>query len=406
MKTSNDRKQPLGIYIHIPFCVKKCNYCDFLSFPLSDNGAVPGELQTDMVSEYCNAMCNELCSYSYCAGAYQVKTIYFGGGTPSILDGQSIEKVLTQIRSVFDVDSDAEITLECNPGTTEWHHFQDYRSMGINRLSIGLQSSHNEMLKKLGRIHTVEQFEQQYHEARLAGFDNISIDLMSALPGQTLAQYQKDLRYVVALEPEHISSYGLIIEEGTMFANSPSILKELPEEDLAVAMYEETERALTRAGYHRYEISNYSKKGKESRHNSSYWNGISYLGIGVGASSYLGEQSLRFCNVSDLKQYLLWFQQRVEPDILRSLRREEEWLSPEDEMEEFMFLGLRQMRGVCLQKFQSKFGVSMESVYGDVLQKHISRDNLYMYDNQGETMLALTRAAIPISNQIFVDFMF
>ncbi|MDD5949919.1 MAG: radical SAM family heme chaperone HemW [Lachnospiraceae bacterium] len=401
------QKKQLGIYVHIPFCVQKCRYCDFLSFPRGENS----ELQ---YREYVQAVCSELYSYNALAEEYEVRTIYFGGGTPSLLDAALIGQIMEEIRNGFSVLENAEITIECNPGTTDYTKFVQYREQGCNRLSLGLQSTNEELLKRLGRIHSFRDFQIQYEEAEKAGFDNINVDLMSALPGETLELYEKDLQEVIALCPEHISSYGLILEEGTPFYRDRTIRDMLPREEQAVEMYERTLQRLSKAGYHRYEISNYSLPGRESRHNSSYWTGVSYLGIGLGASSYLADwkegRYTRFQNESDFHTYMgLWREpgmgSRERFERAQSYWKETEELTVTDRMEEFMFLGLRMMHGVSREEFQRRFGREMEQVYGPVIKKYKEQGLLSERIEQKEHYISLTKAGILVSNPIFADFM-
>lgn len=412
--------KPLGIYVHIPFCVRKCNYCDFLSFGVNC-------IDSAKIKLYIDAIKRELLSYKKLSPHFQVETIYFGGGTPSLIDAEYIAEILDCIREQFTVSEQAEITVECNPGTTTPKKFQSYKEAGVNRLSIGLQSTDDEMLKMLGRVHTFSQFQSQYEDARKAGFDNISLDLMSALPGQTLEQYRRDVEKVLTLKPEHISSYGLIIEEGTPFYENAALQKTLPEEEVAIAMYEETKRLLAEKGYQRYEISNYAKPGYESRHNSSYWTGVSYLGIGLGASSYLKLRDVGFCdciaegvryqNTSDLDTYCEdIFAKRMSEvsefehmdtyiNEIAQCKEDVIYISPKDAMEEFMFLGLRMMKGVSSQEFQKRFGVSLKEIYSDVLKKHTENDNIVCTVFGSDEYYALTDQGVLISNPVLADFL-
>ena len=283
----NEKK--LELYIHIPFCVKKCDYCDFLSFPADSNTQI----------RYVHALLQEIRYYGNLLGDYHVPTIYIGGGTPSWLEENLIYTVLQQVASSFHVEADAEISIECNPGTVTAKKLNVYQSAGSNRLSIGLQSTNNEELKALGRIHTCDQFLKTYELARNAGFENINIDLMSAIPDQTYEGWIHNLRTVAGLDPEHISAYSLLIEEGTPFA---SRTLKLPDEDTEYNMYEATAQILGEYGFEQYEISNYAKKGRECRHNVGYWIRQDYLGFGLGASSLYGKE--RFANTQDMKKYL------------------------------------------------------------------------------------------------------
>ncbi|MCD8326259.1 MAG: radical SAM family heme chaperone HemW [Lachnospiraceae bacterium] len=281
--------QDLSLYVHIPFCVKKCLYCDFLSAPAS----------AETQEKYLTKLCEEVRRKAQRFQKYQVRTIFFGGGTPTAVRPESLCRVLETICGNFAVASDAEISLECNPGTASLQTLREYRRAGFNRLSIGLQSADDGLLKTLGRIHTCEQFLRTFAWAREAGFENINVDLMSSLPGQTYAQYEDTLYKVLELKPEHISAYSLIVEEGTPFA---AMELDLPSEELDRLMYQRTEEILNDFGYERYEISNYALPGKECRHNLVYWQRGAYLGLGLGAASFYDHT--RYKNVSDLNVYL------------------------------------------------------------------------------------------------------
>ena len=390
---SCDIKTQKGIYIHIPFCISKCIYCDFCSAPADD----------DTKERYVNALCAEIVHAGKEAEKNgddrSISTIFFGGGTPSILPAQLFVKIMGAVREAFSVSEDAEITVECNPGTLTAGKLRAYRSMGVNRLSIGLQSPDNRELRALGRIHTYEQFEESYYAARDAGFDNINIDIMSAVPYQTVTGYQSNLEKIVKLNPEHISAYSLIVEEGTplfgMVERSGGDI--LPTEDEDRQMYALTKKILADAGYHRYEISNYARPGFECRHNASYWERTDYIGFGVAAASLLKKsesypQSRRFTNTSDLEGYI------KNPIDNHS---EEELLTQDDEMEEFMFLGLRMMQGVSVSEFQILYGHTIEEVYGSVLNKW--QNTGYLIRQNG--YIRLTEKGIDVSNVIMADFL-
>lgn len=396
------KKRTLGLYLHIPFCVRKCNYCDFLSFSSNE----------ETKEQYVQALCKEIASFQKKQTDYVVTTIFFGGGTPSLLTVEQIQRIMKVIQESFFVHETAEITIEMNPGTVTTEKLIGYKQSGINRLSIGLQTTDDERLKVLGRIHTYEQFLNNYNTAREVGFDNISIDLMSALPKEDLLSYQKDVETILALEPEHISSYSLIIEEGTPFYDDEEILNLLPEEEEDRAMYELTERLLTEAGYHRYEISNYAKEGKESRHNCIYWTGGEYLGLGLGASSYIlqdssllleeeremlpsSAESLRFRNTDSLQSY-------VNNSARSVLQREElSYQTKKDRIEETMFLGLRMINGVNQHEFFEMFGVEIETLYGEVIQKFIQLGVLQWKEEQ----LCFTKKGLDVSNSILCEFL-
>lgn len=381
-----------GLYIHIPFCVQKCRYCDFLSFPAGE----------DEKTDYVKLLCEELEKRSVFFRDCRVATVYVGGGTPSCLSAEQMGCIFETVKTHYQLQPEAEVTIEVNPGTAAGEKLNAYRSMGINRLSIGLQSTHDNLLKTLGRIHTMEDFLKTYHGARKAGFDNISIDLMSALPGQDKAMLQTTLEQVIALQPEHISCYSLIVEEGTPFYRMQDQLT-FPEEEEDREMYEMTGRMLAEAGYRRYEISNYAREGRASVHNSSYWKRVPYLGVGLGASSFIDEH--RFANPSSLWRYRqmvrnglealnmqIW--QMSEPDSVNAL-------SKEDGMEEFMFLGLRMMEGVSEQEFRDCFRESVDKVYGTVLAGLI-KDKLLIRENG---RIFLTEYGIDVSNYVFEKFL-
>lgn len=370
---------PMEIYIHIPFCIRKCDYCDFLSGPSGP------EEQAD----YVQALLREIQAVEEGEGR-SVSSIFIGGGTPSVLDERLLGDILREIRNRFKMEEDAEITIEVNPGTANIGKLQAYREMGINRLSIGLQSPEDRELKILGRIHNCGQFLETYQEARTVGFDNINIDLMSAIPDQTYEGWVKNLRTVAELEPEHISAYSLIVEEGTPFAARKL---NLPDEDTEYNMYEATAQILKEYGFEQYEISNYARKGRECRHNVGYWTRQDYLGFGLGASSLYGKE--RFANTADMKKYL---ENSKNPE---KIREKEPSLTREDEMAEFMFLGLRMTKGISKADFQRCFGCTIESVYGEVLEKYESMELLLEKDGR----IFLSREGIHVSNSIMAEFL-
>ena len=370
---------PMEIYIHIPFCIRKCDYCDFLSGPSG-----PEER-----ADYVQALLREIQAVEEGEGR-SVSSIFIGGGTPSVLDERLLGDILREIRNRFKMEEDAEITIEVNPGTANIGKLQAYREMGINRLSIGLQSPEDRELKILGRIHNYGQFLETYQEARTVGFDNINIDLMSAIPDQTYEGWVKNLRTVAELEPEHISAYSLIVEEGTPFAARKL---NLPDEDTEYNMYEATAQILKEYGFEQYEISNYARKGRECRHNVGYWTRQDYLGFGLGASSLYGKE--RFANTADMKKYL---ENSKNPE---KIREKEPSLTREDEMAEFMFLGLRMTKGISKADFQRCFGCTIESVYGEVLEKYESMELLVEKDGK----IFLSREGIHVSNSIMAEFL-
>lgn len=385
----------MELYIHIPFCIRKCAYCDFLSGPASK----------EQQERYVKALCREI----RLAGAWhrdqtnpritEVTSVFIGGGTPSAIEGQWIADILKEVRAAFSLTTDAEITMEANPGTLTRDKLQKYLAAGVNRLSLGLQSTDNRELAMLGRIHTWEEFQENYQEARKVGFTNINIDLMSALPGQKVASWKETLQRVIACNPEHISAYSLIIEEGTpFFAQYGAHPELLPDEDSDREMYHLTKTLLGEAGYERYEISNYGKPGYACRHNVGYWKRIPYLGLGLGASSLYEER--RFHNTSDLECYIRSLTENEGLSWLQ-IREDEEMLSVKDQMEEFMFLGLRLTEGVSDSDFQQAFGTSLESIYGPQLASLLERGLL----EKTETGYRLTDFGVDVSNQVFVEFL-
>ena len=323
-----------------------------------------------------------------------VDTIFIGGGTPSILEAEQMEEILLSIRENFHICEDAEVTIECNPGTVTEEKLLTYKKCGVNRISFGLQSVKDEELRSLGRIHSYEEFLESYELARACGFHNINIDLMSALPGQTLESYEETVRKVLALNPEHISAYSLIVEEGT--ALKQRLDREgydcLPSEDDERSMYYRTEQLLKDAGYHRYEISNYAKDGFSCRHNIGYWKRKEYLGLGLGAASLIG--NWRYNNTSDFKCY-------VNAQDFESVRVNQEQLSLKDRMAEFMFLGLRMMEGVSIEEFRTTFQTDLYAVYGDVMDKFIKQELLV--DNKER--IYLSPKGIDVSNYVMAEFL-
>lgn len=372
-------KDKISLYIHIPFCVRKCLYCDFPSFSGMES----------IFDDYVRMLCREIDeTYSDYRGM-EVKSIFIGGGTPSVLPPALLGRISDKIFSRFDVDSKAEITIETNPGTLDAKKLAEMKSMYFNRLSMGLQAWQDRLLKKLGRIHTADEFETNFLQARDAGFKNINVDLMFALPAQSLDDWQETLEKVMKLRPEHISAYSLIIEEGTPFFDmfDRGELKET-DEDTDRKMYYLAKEMLSDKGYKQYEISNFAKEGFECYHNKVYWRTEEYQGFGLGAHSY--SDGVRFHNTYDMKEYL-----RGE-----GLRLDKEFLSIEEKQEEFMFMGLRMNEGVSEAEFLRRFGESMDSVYGDEIKELISEELLVKKDGR----LSLTDRGVDISNSVFEKF--
>ena len=393
-------KKKLEIYVHIPFCAKKCAYCDFLSFP--------GNMR--MRREYTDKLLEEIRIQSSFVREYQVDTIFLGGGTPSVLDVTDITATMGTLKEHYDIAPDAEITIEVNPGTVKMEGLVAYREAGINRVSMGLQSADDTELRYLGRIHTYDEFLKSFQRVRMAGFTNVNVDLISAIPGQTPESWRNTLKKTAMLKPEHISAYSLIVEEGTPFYDrygghvemesyemSPEerrrlmALPDLPDEDTEREMYYMTRNCLAEQGYERYEISNYARPGFECRHNVGYWTGTGYLGLGLGASSYL--EGCRFHNTSDFQSYVsAHFDDEAE--FCQALRQDMEQLSVKSKMEEFMFLGLRLTRGVSVEGFITRFGQSIRNVYGGVIDK-LEREGLLEHKNG---YYHLTERGLDLSN--------
>lgn len=373
----------MELYLHMPFCVRKCAYCDFLSFPTDQETQ---NLYTRRLREDIDAMGKKY-------GDIPVDTIFIGGGTPSVPDSALIVGIMEHVRKAFHVAEGAEISMEANPGTVTREKLTDYRRAGINRLSFGLQSANDRELKLLGRIHTWAEFLESFHLARECGFTNINIDLMSALPGQTRESWKDTLKRVTDLNPEHISAYSLIIEDGTPFGEkygSEEGRKLLPDEDSEREMYHETKRSLQDCGYERYEISNYAKPGRACRHNIGYWTGLPYLGLGLGASSYMG--GCRFAVNSDMKQYL-----EEKPGMFTDVEK----LTKKDMEEEFFYVGLRMTAGVSLPEFERRFGVSAKDVYPGLMEMFVAEKAAVF---QGDRFV-LTDYGLDVSNYIMAQFL-
>ena len=374
-------KKELELYLHIPFCVRKCAYCDFLSGPSDDK----------IIEKYVEILIKEIKANDELAKEYVVTTIFLGGGTPSILSGEQMTRIFTALHETFDIVQDAEITTEANPGTVSEEKLSAYRKAGINRISFGLQSANNEDLKLLGRIHTYEEFLESFQMARTCGFDNINVDLISAIPKQNVDGWLLSLKKIVALNPEHISAYSLIIEEGTPFAKlygeGTEGEKVLPSEEEEREIYKQTEILLKEAGYERYEISNYAKPGAECRHNLGYWERKEYLGLGLGASSLIKNE--RFHNIEDLESYMEhgW--------ELNEIRQDKEVLDETAQLEEYVFLGMRKMNGILMKD------VLLER-YGDNIDRMEEQGLLEIKDGK----MKLTRAGIDVSNYVFAEILF
>lgn len=378
----NNGRIPLELYIHIPFCVKKCAYCDFLSAPAD----------RDAREAYVSALLREIRSLpgEYGLDNREVISVFVGGGTPSLLEGVRMKEIMDALREHFLFAPDAEITVEANPGTLDREKLRLYGRSGINRLSLGLQSASDRELRVLGRIHTCGDFLESYRNARKEGFANINVDLISAVPGQTYEDWIRNLRTVAELGPEHISAYSLIIEPGTPFAQMEL---DLPDEDTEYRMYEDTAAVLGEYGYRQYEISNYAREGFACRHNAGYWKRTEYLGIGLGAASLF--EGRRFHNTVDMKEYL------ADSGRPGAMRKDMENLTRQDEEEEYMFLGLRMTEGVSESKFEEQFREKMTDVYGAVLRKY---EKMGLLQKKGD-FWSFTRKGIHVSNGVLADFL-
>lgn len=376
-----NKENPIGVYIHIPFCVRKCHYCDFLSYP--------GGMEEQ--KRYVRLLVREMANWQKRFSFPAVDTIFIGGGTPSLLAVEDMDVLLQAVADHFFLKELSEFSLECNPGTVTAEKLKLYREAGVSRISIGMQSAVDRELQDLGRIHTCDEFLKCYQMVRRAGFENVNIDVMAAIPGQTIQSYEKTLQTVLSLEPEHISSYSLIIEEGTEFYKRYA--KEPPvDEETDRRMYEITGILLEQAGYQRYEISNYAKPHRECRHNLKYWQREEYLGIGLGAASFM--EHCRFTNETDMTLY---------QNMIRNGKcpvSQTEQLSLEDEMSEFMYLGLRCRKGISARQFYNSFGIRLEDRFGEVVKKYVEQGLLI---HEGDCIY-LTKRGTDVSNLVFEGF--
>ena len=376
-------KKNMELYIHIPFCVKKCAYCDFLSFP-ADEGTK---------RRYVEKLMEEMRTMGAVCRDNTVSTVFVGGGTPSILKGEWMEELFSVLRENFFLEPDAEISMEANPGTVTKEKLFSYRRAGINRLSFGLQSAKERELSALGRIHSFEDFLESFRAARECGFENINVDLMSALPGQTADSWMETLKRTAELSPEHISAYSLIVEEGTPFYEaygSETGRKLLPDEETEREMYHRTKAFLRECGYERYEISNYAKPGFACLHNIGYWTGVPYLGLGLGAASYLNEK--RFSGHADMETYLASAAGTYENEVQ---------LTKKDMEEEFFFLGLRLTKGVSLAEFEERFGEDAAAVYPGVMERFVKEGAAVLSDGR----FFLTDYGMDVSNYVMAEFL-
>lgn len=374
-----EKKKELSLYIHIPFCKQKCFYCDFPSYASIDY----------LREDYVKALCKEIEERTM---KYTIKSIFIGGGTPSYLETKEIIKMLESINKL-DLAEDMEFTMECNPGALKEEKLKAMLNGGVNRISMGLQAVQNSLLKDIGRIHSFKQFEENFNLARRVGFKNINIDLMFGLPNQKVEEWKESLEVISRLNPEHISAYSLIIEEGTAFYKLWEKNKLiLPSEDEERNMYQLTKKVLTDYGYHQYEISNYSRPGFECYHNKVYWKCDDYLGVGSASTSFIDGKRIK--NIENVKKYI---------DRINSGEEVYEEITTntiEDSMEEFVFMGLRILSGISINEFQKRFGVNIESIYKDVIDKNINKKLLVLENNK----LRLTEKGIELSNSVMSDF--
>lgn len=384
----------IGIYVHIPFCKQKCYYCDFKSYANKE----------ELIEKYIKWLKyeikevgegNKLDYENDLDDLVTVKTIYIGGGTPSYLDSKYIKEIVEEIRENFKLADKVEITIEVNPGTVNKTKLLDYINSGINRISIGLQSTDNELLKRIGRIHKYEDFLQTYNMAREVGFKNINVDLMLALPGQTIAKLEKGLKQVIDLQPEHISLYSLIIEDGTkiekMLKNNEITL---PDENIERKMYWKTKKVLEEAGYIHYEISNFAKEGYKSEHNWNCWSQKEYMGFGVAAHSYTND--VRFSNIDSIEEYIENYEQGNVTDNFVFHEKQ----TQSSKMKEYMMLGLRKIEGISIQEFKNKFVGNPLYIYRKELQKLVEEELIEIELDK----IKLTKKGLDFANIVWEEF--
>lgn len=374
----------LGLYIHVPFCAQKCNYCDFNSYKIEEK---------NQKTDYLISIRKEMELYKEEFKNKEFTSVFLGGGTPSILTPEELTTLMENIYSNFNIGKDAEITMECNPGTLDKAKLKAIKSLGINRLSMGLQVTQDHHLKYIGRIHTYEQFEKNYKDAIEVGINNINVDLMYSLPNQSFDEWKETLNKIINLNPSHISAYSLILEEGTKFYDMYLNKEfELNDEEVDINIYNYTIDTLCKNGYHQYEISNYSKEGYECKHNIVYWQCDNYLGLGPGASGYIN--NYRYSNICDIKGYNKCLEYDKRPIEEKNI------LSKKDEMEEFIFMGLRMNKGINLDEFYKRFNIDFKHRYNNILDK-LKNLNLIIEQNNN---IILTQRGREISNTVFVEF--
>ena len=384
----------IGLYIHIPFCKKKCEYCDFKSYPGKE----------ELIGEYIKCLKYELkevgegnrLDYENNLDKLAiVNTIYIGGGTPSLIDSKYICEILEIIKEYYTLTDNVEITIEVNPGTVSEEKLEKYKKSGINRLSVGLQSTHDRLLKKIGRIHSYDDFLNTFKLARKVGFTNINVDLMLGLPEQTLEDLKQSVEEVINLSPEHISIYSLIVEEGTPFYSKLQENKlDLPDDEMERKMYWAVKKKLENYGYIHYEISNFAKKGFESRHNLACWNQEEYIGFGTSAHSYTN--NVRYSNIDNIEEYINNFKNNKEADNFVFHEKQ----NIEGKMKEFMILGLRKIKGIHIKDFKNKFGANPIYIYRKELNK-LSNEELIEIDGDN---IKLTNKGLDLANLVWEEF--
>ena len=376
-------RKELGIYVHIPFCKQKCYYCDFVSYSNKDS----------CIKEYIEAVQSEIKNYKL--KEYIVTTIYIGGGTPSYIKSEYIKNIIETIRSNFEVDKKCEITIEVNPGTVTKQKLQQYKQIGINRLSIGLQTTNNKLLKQIGRIHTYEEFVETYEDAKSVGFNNINVDLIIGIPNQTFEEIKREMEQILKLNPNHISVYSLIVEEGTPLEK---IIQEgkykLPDEELERKMYWYVKKYLEQNGYNHYEISNFAKTGKESKHNQNCWEQKEYIGVGAAAHTYL--DNVRYSNIENVEKYISNIKDKKY--LINRIIQEKQNL--EERQKEYMLLGLRKINGISIKKFKNKFGENPIYIFRKELEK-LEKMKLIQIDGDE---IKLTNKGIDLANIAWQEF--
>ena len=375
-------KAATSVYIHIPFCATKCYYCAFNTYTF----------HKEQAKAYLQALRTEIALYA--AETEPLQTIFIGGGTPSILSANALAQLFTDIQQHFRITPDAEVTVECNPGTVDTEKLSVMRDNGVNRLSFGLQAMQDETLKQLGRIHTVAEFLQSYHLARDAGFENINVDLIFALPEQTMEVWHDTLNGVIALAPDHISAYNLVMEEATPFYESWQAGElHLPTEDTEADMFQYTIETLTMHGYEHYEICNFAKPNRHARHNLVYWNNRSCIGLGAGASGYVN--GIRYSNIRGILPYINKLSKRNKPIA------DTEHLTGHAEKSETLMLALRKREGISVEAYQDRFDEEIEVVFGSILKKWMDLGLL----ERTSTHLRLTPRGLFLANEVFVELM-